>query len=89
MIGFLHADYDWTGPSNGSFQRTDPNFQDPAYSVLNMSLGAELKHGLTFSLYAQNLLDNKIIIQRPVINSVVQAYTLRPATVGLNLTQTF
>jgi outer membrane receptor protein involved in Fe transport len=89
VIGFLHADYDWTGPSNGSFQRTDPNFQDPAYSVLNMSLGAELKHGLTLSLYAQNLLDNKIIIQRPVINSVVQAYTLRPATVGLNLTQTF
>ena len=87
--GFLHADYDWTGPSNGSFQRTDPNFQDPAYSVLNASVGAQLRSGWTVSLYARNLLDNKIIIQRPVINSVTQAYTLRPATIGCNLTKTF
>ncbi len=89
LRGFLHADYDWTGPSNGSFQRTDPNFQDPGYSILNASIGAQARNGWTISIYAKNLLDNKIIIQRPVINSVVQAYTLRPATIGCNLTKTF
>ncbi len=89
VLGFLRADYDWTGPSNGSFQQTDPNFQDPAYSVLNMSIGAELRGGWTASLYARNLLDNKIIIQRPVINSVTEAYTLRPLTIGLNVTKKF
>ena len=89
VSGFVHADYDWTGPSNGSFQSTDPNFHDPAYSVLNMSVGAEIRGGWAASLYARNLLDNKIIIQRPVINSVTQAYTLRPLTIGLNLTKKF
>lgn len=89
VVGFLHGDYDWTGPSNGSFQATDPNFQDPAYSVLNLSVGAELRGGWTASLYARNLLDNKIIIQRPVINSLTEAYTLRPLTIGLNVTKKF
>ena len=87
--GFIHADYDWTGPSNGSFQQTDPNFQDPAYSVLNMSIGAQFRGGWAASLYARNLLDNKTIIQRPIINSLTEAYTLRPLTVGLNVTKKF
>jgi outer membrane receptor protein involved in Fe transport len=35
------------------------------------------------ALYAKNLLDRKTILQSPQINSVIEAYTLRPRTVGL------
>ncbi|TLU74587.1 TonB-dependent receptor [Lichenicoccus roseus] len=88
VTGFIKADYDWVGPSNGSFTVTDPNFHDPAYGVLNASVGVDFR-GWEASLYAQNLLDNKIIIQRPIINSVTEAYTLRPATIGVHLTKRF
>nr|WP_321983960.1 TonB-dependent receptor [uncultured Lichenicoccus sp.] len=88
VTGFVKADYDWVGPSNGSFTVTDPNFRDPAYGVLNASAGVEFK-GWETSVYAQNLLDNTTIIQRPIINSVVEAYTLRPLTIGVHLTKRF
>ena len=88
VTGFVKADYDWVGPSNGSFTSTDPNFHDPAYGVFNASVGIEL-NGWQGALYAQNLFDSKTIIQRPIINSVVQAYTLRPLTIGINLTKHF
>ena len=88
ITGFIKADYDWVGPSNGSFVVTDPNYRDPAYGVLNASVGVEVR-GWQGSLYVQNLLDNKTIIQRPIINSVVQSYTLRPLTIGLNLMKRF
>ncbi len=88
MTGFIRADYDWVGPSNGSFTNTDPNFRDPAYGVLNASVGVELA-GWRSALYAQNLLDNKTIIQRPIINSVTEAYTLRPLTVGVQVSKRF
>ena len=88
VTGFVKADYDWVGPSNGSFTTTDPNYRDPAYGVFNASVGVEM-NGWQGALYAQNLFDSKTIIQRPIINSVVQSYTLRPLTVGLNLTKHF
>ncbi len=88
VSGFIKADYDWTGPSNGSFQVTDPNYRDPAYATLNANVGVEFGSWQA-ALYAKNLTDSKIILQRPVINSVVEAYTLRPLTIGLTLTKHF
>ena len=35
------------------------------------------------SLYAKNMLNWTNIIQYPSVNSVQQAYTVRPATVGI------
>ena len=86
--GFIKADYDWTGPSNGSFQLTDPNYRDPAYSILNLNVGINFGQWQA-ALFATNLTDNKTILQRPVINSVVESYTLRPLTVGLTVTKHF
>ncbi len=88
ITGFVKGDYDWVGPSNGSFVATDPNYRDPAYGVLNASVGVEM-NGWQGALYAQNLLDNKTIIQRPIINSVTEAYTLRPLTIGVQLRKQF
>jgi outer membrane receptor protein involved in Fe transport len=88
MQGFVRADYDWVGPSNGSFQSYNPNYRNPAYGVLNASVGFYMGNWQA-SLYANNLTDSKIILQQPVINSVVEAYTLRPLTAGIQLTKHF
>ncbi len=88
MQGFVRADYDWVGPSNGSFQSFNPNYRNPAYGVLNASVGFYMGNWQA-SLYANNLTDSKIILQQPVINSVVEAYTLRPLTAGIQLTKHF
>jgi iron complex outermembrane receptor protein len=86
--GFVRVDYEYTGPSRGSFLATDPNFNDPAYGVLNGSVGFRMDE-TEFSLYAKNLANDQTIIQRPVINSVTEGYTLRPITFGLTAKRTF
>jgi iron complex outermembrane recepter protein len=85
---FIGADFNVTGHSNGSFQTINPNFYNPAYSVLNAEVG--LRTGkLEYSLYGKNLTDDLTVIQRPVINSVNEGYTLRPLTVGLAVSAKF
>ena len=74
--------------SSGSFLVTDPNFNDPAYGVLNGSVGFRMDQ-MEFSLYAKNLANDQTIIQRPVINSVSEGYTLRPITFGVTAKRTF
>jgi iron complex outermembrane receptor protein len=86
--GFVRVDYEYTGPSRGSFLATDPNFNDPAYGVLNGSVGFRMDQ-MEFSLYAKNLANDQTIIQRPVINSVSEGYTLRPITFGMTAKRTF
>ena len=85
---FIRADYDWVGRSHGSFQRTDPNFNNQQYAVLNASVGIDTG-SLQISLYAKNLANDQTIIQRPQINSVIEAYTVRPLTVGLTIAKQF
>jgi outer membrane receptor protein involved in Fe transport len=77
-----HLDYDFTGPSNGSFLRSQSSFYNPAYGVVNFSLGI-VADRYEVTLFAKNLLNNDQIIQRPEINTIIEAYTLRPLTVGL------
>jgi outer membrane receptor protein involved in Fe transport len=86
--GFVRADYDWTGPSNGAFSPTNPDFSRPVYSVLNGSLGVNL-HGCEISLFAKNLLDDRKIIQRPALLFEPEAYTVRPFTAGLGIKTQF
>lgn len=85
---FIHGDYQYIGPSRGSFIVTDTNYFDPAYGVLNVNLGAEIA-GTTVSLYVKNLADDKTIIQRPTTNTVVEGYTLRPRTIGITANRKF
>ena len=88
LKGFVRADYDWTGPSNGAFSPTNPDYSRPVYSVLNGSLGVNL-HGYEISLFAKNLLDDKKIIQRPSLLFEPEAYTVRPFTAGLAIRTQF
>ena len=86
--GFVKVDYDWVGPSNGSFQTYVSNYRDPAYGVLNLNVGFETGPWKA-EAYATNLTDSKIILQQPIINSVTEAYTLRPLTAGIRITRNF
>ena len=88
ITAFIRSDYDVVGQSNGSFKITDPNFHDPAYGVLNASLGLDFG-SVQVSLFAKNMLDNQTIIQRPQINTVITGYTVRPMTAGLNVAAQF
>lgn len=82
MDAFIRGDYDLVGSSHGAFSESDPAFNEPSYGVLNGSLGV-VTGPYEVSLYAKNLLNSDKIIQRPSINFVSEAYTLRPLTVGL------
>jgi len=85
------ADYNWTGRSYGTYnafneatQAPNPNFQNSPYGVINLSMGLTTT-SYDVALYAKNLANNHTIIQRPEINTVVEAYTVRPRTIGLNV----
>lgn len=86
--GFVRSDYDWTGPSYGSFNPTSPDYSRPVYSVLNANIGVKLS-SCEISLFAKNLLDDHKQIQHPAILSEYEAYTVRPLTVGLGIKATF
>ncbi len=77
------ADYAWTGHSYGSYQASNANYFNPSYGVLNASLTlAASKYEV--ALYAKNLNNDQKIIQTPQINTVVEGYTVRPRTIGVN-----
>jgi iron complex outermembrane receptor protein len=86
-------DYTYSGSSYGSYQpldylnsppTTNPNYRNPGYGVLNASFG--LTSGIfDLTLYAKNLGNDRKIIQQPEVNTVFEAYTVRPRTVGLTL----
>jgi iron complex outermembrane recepter protein len=86
-LGF-HVDYDFTGKSNGSFLRDQSSFYNPAYDTVNASIGLESDR-YEFTLFAKNLFDNTQIIQRPELNTVIEAFALRPLTVGLGFKYLF
>lgn len=88
MTGYASIAVTHTGESNGSFSRTNVDYERPAYDVVNANLGLETGR-LTWSLFVKNLLDEDKIIQRPSVLFMSQGLTIRPRTVGLNLKTSF
>ncbi len=82
VSGFLRLDYNFVGQSHGDYVASNSNYLNPAYGVLNMALGIDYGRW-EVSLYGKNITDNTTYIQRPEINTVFEAYTVRPVTVGL------
>jgi outer membrane receptor protein involved in Fe transport len=82
LDGFVRGDYDLVGRSHGAFKSNDPAYEQQSYGVFNASAGITTGP-YEVTLYAKNLLNNDKTIQRPAINFVSEAYTLRPLTVGL------
>jgi outer membrane receptor protein involved in Fe transport len=85
---FVHADVEWTGPSNGSFQIGSPDYNDSSYAVMNANTGFDVD-SFEVTLYATNLLDDTTIIKHPQVNLVIEAYTVQPRTVGLRVSKHF
>lgn len=54
------------------------------YGVLNASFGLSGKL-LEVTAYAKNLSNDHKIIQQPEVNTVFEAYTVRPRTVGITV----
>jgi outer membrane receptor protein involved in Fe transport len=90
--------YEWTGRSNGSYQRytntvalgslTNLNYNNPAYGVVNANLAVSYGR-YEVSVYAKNLLNDQTIIQTPEINTVYEGYTVKPRTIGVSLKASF
>ena len=88
LVGFIRGDYDWTGGSHGTYIRTNPNYWNPQYGVVNLSFGVDY-NDLRVSVFGKNINNNRTIIQEPTINSVSQGFTVRPTTIGLNVDYKF
>jgi outer membrane receptor protein involved in Fe transport len=87
--GFVRADFPYTGKSRAYFDSSGlPNLYSPNYGVLNLNLGVT-RQKLTVGIYGKNLANSKKIIQYPSVNSVQEAFTLRPLTVGVTAAYQF
>ena len=85
---FARADYTFTGNSQGTFINSQANYHDPAYDVLNASIGVDTGP-FELSIYGKNLTYDRIIINQPQVNEVVEGYTVRPMTIGMRATAKF
>ena len=85
---FAAGDYDWIGPSHGSYNMSDPAYNYPEYSIMNASAGLT-RSNVTVSVYAKNLLNDQKIIQRVTIELLEDAYVPRPRTIGVQFKAAF
>ena len=80
----LRLNAQWTGSSHGSLKRTDPDYQRPSYMTVDGSWGMTLGRW-DLALIVKNLINDHTVLQQPNIQSVNQAYYLRPRTIGLTV----
>ena len=79
---FVRADFPYTGRSRSYFDSSGlAHLFSPAYGILNLNVGATFDR-VSVGLYAKNLLGSTTIIQYPSVNTVQQAYAVRPLTIG-------
>lgn len=85
---FVRADYNWTGESKGSFDTSSIDYERPAYGVLGASFGMSFG-SFDVTLFGKNLLNEDKVIQRPDVLSVRRGVTVRPLTIGVNVSAQF
>ena len=85
---FVRASGQWTGSSNGTFVRSSSDYQRPGYFTADASAGLGLERW-EFTVFAKNLTNTQTVLQRPSIQSVSEAYYLRPRTIGVTAAYTF
>jgi outer membrane receptor protein involved in Fe transport len=86
--GFVRANGQWVGPSQGTILHSDPDFDRPAYFTMGASAGVR-RDKFDISLFITNLLDQHKAIQRPNIADVEYGVTVRPRTYGIGGTYSF
>jgi iron complex outermembrane receptor protein len=94
VFGFMRGAAHWTGSSHGGFAelpngQVNPDFQRPAYDTVDASAGLSWDKW-ELSLFVKNLLNNDMIIQRPIVQALLgQVYRVEPRIVGLSLSGKF
>lgn len=84
MTGYARTDYQWIGPSYGSYITSAVNYYNPSYGNLNAAIGVRSGR-YDLALYARNVLNDHTAIQHVSIEQTVSAYALRPFTAGITL----
>jgi iron complex outermembrane receptor protein len=83
--GFARAAVHWTGSSYGALDPNNPDYARPSYNTIDASTGLTWDKW-ELSLFVKNLLNNQMIIQHPVVQSVDnEAYRIAPITIGISL----
>ena len=85
---FVRASGQWTGSSHGTFIRSSSDYERPGYFTADASAGIGFERW-EFTVFAKNLTNTQTVIQRPSIQSVDEAYYLRPRTIGVTAAYTF
>ncbi len=85
---FVRGSGQWTGSSHGILVPGSTDYIRPAYFTADASAGTTLdKWALT--VFVKNLTNNHTIIQQPDIQSLNEAYYLRPRTIGMSASYDF
>ncbi len=102
--GFVAINPTWVGESHGNVVPSNPDYKRPGYFTLEASAGLDWG-AWQVSVFGRNLTNNNKIIQRPDIQGSAsplyefsylgqlvrntQGFTLRPLTIGANLSYKF
>ena len=94
ILGFVRGASHWTGTSHGGFQNLpngelNPDFQRPSYNSVDASTGVS-RDNWEVSLFVKNLLNNNMVIQRPIVQSELgEVYRIAPRVIGVSLAAKF
>jgi outer membrane receptor protein involved in Fe transport len=76
------------GPSKGSLNPEQTDYERPAYHTANFSAGISLdRYQLT--AFVKNAFDEDKVIQHPQVASIVQGYRLAPRSIGMSIAARF
>jgi iron complex outermembrane recepter protein len=85
---YVRGSGQWTGSSHGSVDPTSTDYQRPSYFTADASAGLSLDRW-EFTVFVKNLTNNHTVIQQPSIQSLTEAYYLRPRTIGVTANYEF
>ena len=86
--GFVMGGMQWVGPSHGSLDPGQTDYERPAYRTAHVSAGLAVER-YQLSLFVKNLFDDDTVIQHPQVASIVQGYRVAPRSIGMSLAAKF
>jgi hypothetical protein len=85
---FVMGGVQWVGPSKGSLNPEQTDYERPGYHTVNFSTGISIdRYQLT--AFVKNAFDEDKVIQHPQVASIVQGYRLAPRSIGMSVAAKF
>ena len=85
---FVAGGVQWVGPSKGSLNPEQTDYQRPAYHTADISAGISFD-SYKLSVFVKNALDTDTVIQHPQVASIVQGYRVAPRSIGMSVAAKF